>query len=168
MGRTRKRRVFFSFHYQRDLWRVNQIRNSGQPWLNKSESFGFWDSSLWETTKQQGDKAIKRLIDQGMKNTSVTVVLIGAETADRKYVGYEIEQSYQRGKGLLGVYIHRLEDQSGRNSSKGKNPFDNWYITRNGRNVYFSEMYPTYDWVLNNGYNNLGTWVERAAAAVGR
>lgn len=168
MSRARKRRAFFSFHYQRDLWRVNQIRNSGQSWLNKEESYGFWDGSLWESAKRQGDAAIKRLIDQGMCNTSVTVVLIGAETSQRKYVGYEIQQSHANGKGLLGVYINRLRDQDGFTSSKGENPFGNWHITRNGRKVLLSEIYPTYDWVLDDGYHNLGSWVEKAAVAAGR
>ena len=86
MGTVRRRRIFFSFHYQRDLWRVNQIRNSGQPWLNKEESYGFWDSSLWESVKRRGVAAIKSLIDEGLHNTGVTVVLIGAETYQRKYV----------------------------------------------------------------------------------
>lgn len=168
MGRVSKRRVFFSFHYQRDLWRVNQIRNSGQPWLNKQESYGFWDSSLWESAKLQGEAAIKRLIDQGMRNTGVTVVLIGTETSQRKYVRYEIEQSHVNRKGLLGVYIHKLGDRNGYTSSKGKNPFDNWHITRNGRKVLLSEIYPTYDWVSDDGYNNLGSWVQQAAVAAGR
>ena len=36
-----------------------------------------------------------------MKGTSVTVVLIGKETSDRKYVQYEIQRSYQEGKGIF-------------------------------------------------------------------
>ncbi len=168
MSRVRKRRVFFSFHYQGDLWRVNQIRNSGQLWLNKQESYGFWDASLWESAKRQGDAAIKRLIDQGMRNTGVTVMLIGAETSLRKYVGYEIQQSHANRKGLLGIYIHRLRDRDGKTSSKGPNPFDNWQATRNGRTVLLSEIYPTYDWVSDDGYNNLGSWVQQAAVAAGR
>lgn len=168
MSRVRRRRVFFSFYYQRDLWRVNQVRNSGQSWLNKTESYGFWDSSLWESVRKQGDTAIKRLIDEGMKNTGVTVVLIGAETSERKYVGYEIQQSHVLGKGLLGIYIHRLRNRDGYADTKGANPFANWHITRNGREVLLSEIYPTYDWVLNDGYNNLGSWVQQAAEAAGR
>lgn len=167
MGRPRGRRLFFSFHYDRDIWRVNQVRQSNQPWLNKEDSY--WaDASLWEKSKPRGEAAIKRLIDDGMHNTGVTVVLIGAETYRRKYVGYEIEQSHIRRKGLLGVHIHRLEDRYGYADSKGPNPFDNWHITRNGRKVLLSEIYPTYDWVLDGGYNNLESWVQQAAAAAGR
>lgn len=163
-----KRRVFYSFYYQKDISRVNQIRNSGQPWLNRQEPHGIWDASMWEATQQHGKAAIERLIDNSLKNTSVTVVLIGAETVSRDYVKYEIEQSYKRKNGLVGVYVHNVKNFYGQTTYKGKNPFDNWHVEVNGRKVYFSEMYKTYDYVRDNGYKNLGTWVENAAVAAGR
>jgi hypothetical protein len=82
------RRAFFSFHFQRDIFRVNQVRNS---WvIQPSEQEAIWyDGSLWEVTKKKGDKALRDLIDNGLKYTSVTVVLIGAETSKRKWVNYD-------------------------------------------------------------------------------
>ena len=56
-------------------------------------------------SKEKNDDAIKRMIDKGLEGTSVTVVLIGKETSDRKWVRYEIKESYKKGNGLLGVYI---------------------------------------------------------------
>jgi len=161
------RRVFFSFHYKRDIWRASQIRNS---WVTKSdrETAGFWDAASWEEVKKKGDEAIRRWINKELEGTSVTVVLMGYETHTRKYVGYEIEQSYKRGNGLLGIYIHNLKDKVGRTDYKGKNPFDTWYITRNGQKIYFSSLYPTYDWVNDDGYNNIGRWIESAARKAGR
>jgi hypothetical protein len=44
------RKVFFSFHYQRDLWRVNVVRNSGL--IEGVASAGFHDASLWEETQK--------------------------------------------------------------------------------------------------------------------
>ncbi len=32
----------------------------------------------------------------------------------------------------------------------------------------FACRFPVYDWVLNDGYNNLGTWVQRAATEAGK
>ena len=101
------RRVFFSFHYQRDIWRVNQIRNI--PNVMRCSAAGFQDASLWEDAKGRGEAAIKRLIDNGLMNTSVTVVCIGAKTAGRKYINYEIEQSMLRGNGIVGIQIHHIE-----------------------------------------------------------
>src|SRR6266446_4551666 len=98
------RRVFLSFHYQRDLWRVNVVRNSGV--VEGVSAAGFHDAYLWEETKKRGDGAIKKLIDSGLNGTSVTIVLIGAETASRTYVSYEIEQSVARRNGILGIRIN--------------------------------------------------------------
>lgn len=161
------RRVFFSFHYERDVWRAGQVRNS---WVTRPDrkSAGFWDAASWEEVKKKGEEAIQRWIDKQLEGTSVTVVLIGAETSERKYVNYEIEQSYKKGNGLLGVYIHKLKDKDGNADYKGKNPFDNFFIERGGRKVYLSEIYPAYDWVDDCGYNNFGDWVEKAVTKAGR
>jgi len=161
------RRVFFSFHYERDIWRASQIRNS---WVTKPdrESAGFWDAASWEEVKKKGEDAIKRWINNQFNGTSVTVVLIGAETSERKYVGYEIQKSYQIGNGMLGIYIHNMKDQYGRTDYKDKNPFDNWYITRNEQKIYLYSFYKAYDWVYDRGYENLGDWIEKAAKDAGR
>lgn len=160
------RRVFFSFHYERDIWRVNQVRNS---WVTKDrEEAGFWDASLWEEAKKKGDAAIKKMIDDGLNNTSVTALLIGAETAGRTYIDYEITESYKKRNGMLGIYIHNLKDVNGNKDTKGTNPFDYFYVERDGEKVYFSSLYPVYDWVNDDGYNNFAEWIEAAAKKAGR
>jgi len=114
------RRVFFSFHYQRDVWRVNQIRNLDQ--VVGVAAAGFADASLWEEAKKKGDAAIKAMIDEGLKNTSVTVVCIGAATAGRKYIDYEISQSIARGNAIIGLQIHDLKDSGGNTDPVGATP----------------------------------------------
>jgi hypothetical protein len=114
------RRVFFSFHYERDIWRANVVRNSGV--VEDYASAGFQDASLWEEAKKKGDADVKKLIDNGLLGTSVTVVLIGAETSQRKFVDYEIEKSIARGNGLLGVYISGIKDQNGDTDIQGSAP----------------------------------------------
>ena len=161
------RRVFFSFHYERDRWRAEIVRNS---WVTKPnrEAAGFWDAAAWEEVKEKGEEAIKRWIDKQLEGTSVTAVLIGTETSTRKYVEYEIIQSYQKGNGLLGIFIHNIKDESQRTEPKGENPFNHIYIEKNGRRIFFSEIYRTYDWIADKGYENLGNWVETAARDAGR
>lgn len=156
------RRVFFSFHYERDAWRAGQIRNS---WVTKEyrEDAGFIDSAEWEKVKRQGDPAVKRWIDKQVEGTSVTVVLIGAETADREWVRYEIQKSYEKGNGIVGIRIHQQKDQNGNADEKGDMDFGKI----DGEHE-FSELYPVYDWVDDNGYENMGEWVERAALIAGR
>jgi len=156
------RRVFFSFHRKRDVWRVNVVRNH---WVSKPdrEAAGYWDAAAWEELKKKGDEAVKRWIDKQLEGTSVTAVLIGTETSRRKWVKYEIKKSHDTGKGLLGVYIHNIKDQNQDTDTKGDNPFGNFYIEEDGKKVYLSEIYPTYDWVNDKGYDNFSDWVEKAA-----
>jgi len=159
------RRVFFSFHYERDAWRAGQVRNS---WVTRDrESAGFWDAASWQEVKKKGDDAIERWIDRELNGTSVTVVLIGAETADRKYVGYEIKESYRKGNGIIGVHIHSIKDSTGNTDLRGKNPLANWLVETDQEKIYLSDLYPTYDWVNDNGYTNLGNWIEAAAKKAG-
>ncbi len=160
------RRVYFAFHYQRDIWRVNVVRNC---WVTQDrEAAGFYDASLWEEAKKKGDDAIRRMINEGMKNSSVTVVLIGKETSSRPWVRYEIKKSYEDGKGLLGLCIHNIKDKDGYTDLAGDNQFGEIGTDLNGNPIYFWQRYPTYDWVANNGYWYFGDWVEAAAKAVGR
>jgi hypothetical protein len=160
------RRAFFSFHYERDVWRAGQVRNS---WVTKDrESAGFWDAAAWEEVKKKGENAIDKWIDDQLNGTSVTVVLIGAQTSERKYVGYEIKKSHEKGNGIFGIYIHNMKDSNGNRDTKGANPLANWRIQQDGRDVLLSEIYPTYDWINDNGYQNIGAWIEAAAKKAGR
>ncbi len=145
------RKTFFSFHYQRDIWRVNVVRKSNV--IDAQAAAGWDDASLWESSKRTGDHAIKKLIDDGLEGTSVTVVLIGKETAQRKYVNYEIEQSLKRGNGLIGVHIHQIADQTGSTHGRGAVP---QLLRSHGAQQYVYDP------------KRLGTWVERAAVAAGR
>lgn len=87
------RRAFFSFHYQRDAWRASQVRNIGVVEGNPSAS-----DNKWEEVKRGGDVAIRRWIDEQLTWLSCTIVLMGAETASRQWVKYEIEKSWNDGK----------------------------------------------------------------------
>ena len=144
------RNVFFSFHYQRDIWRANVVRNSGA--VIGESAAGFRDASLWEEAKKKGDRAIKNLIDEGLKGTTVTVVLIGTETANRTYVTYEIEKSIERKNGLLGLRIHNIKDQNGRTDVIGSIPAK-----------LIDGGYPTYTWT---DCDDFAQWVETAYSAV--
>lgn len=158
------RQVFFSFHYARDVRRIVQVRNS---WIVRSNGTAqpFYDKAEWETIKRKG---VEKWIEEQLKGTSVTVVLIGAETYEREWVRHEIKRSYELDKGILGIYIHNVKDPQLGTDIKGKNPLDYWSITQNGQKVLFSSLYKTYDWVKDDGYNNLASWIETAAKAAGR
>ena len=160
------RKVFFSFHYERDVRRIVQVRNS---WVVRPEGEAqpFYDKAEFEEAKRRAG-GIEEWIEQQLKGTSVTVILFGAETYDRKWVRHEIERSYKLKKGMLAIDIHRIKYPQKGSDVQGKNPLDYWSIEKNGRKVYFSEMYETYDWVNDDGYKNLSSWIEKAAKAAGR
>jgi hypothetical protein len=128
------RRVFFSFHYDVDIWRANQVRNCNV--VAGTDVAGFFDHSEYEEAKKSKEVGIQRMILKHLKDTTVTVVLIGKETANRPWVKYEIEQSIARKNGLLGIRIHHLKDQNGQSSFwSGTTPSVPWGVD-----------FPTYDW----------------------
>ena len=57
---------------------------------------GFADASIWEEAKKKGDKVIKAMIDDALKNTSVTVVCVTFGTAQRINVGAAHAVGHQR------------------------------------------------------------------------
>src|SRR2546423_940431 len=95
--------VFYSFHYTRDVHRVQLVRNidalEGQPILN---------SQQWETVRRGGTPAIQKWIDGEMAYKRAVVVLIGKETASRPWVKYEIQKAWSIKKPLVGLRIHGL------------------------------------------------------------
>jgi hypothetical protein len=161
------RQTFFSFHYD-DIWRANVVRNSGTV-TAAADEVGYYDHSLWETAKTQGDAAIQRLIDAGLNGASVTVVLVGAQTAQRKWVNYEIKKSHGDGKGLLAITLHNIRATAQNYGIPGPNPLAGFWVPDVfGGRRYLSDIWPTYDWINDDGYNNVGAWIEAAAQQAGR
>jgi len=158
------RKTFFSFHYGNDVARANQVRNS---WVT-NDSAGFVDKADFEKVEKEGDAAIKRWIKAQLSGTSVTVVLIGSQTSERDYVKFELQESYAKGNGMLGIYIHQCKNLAGLTSSKGSNMFGEIGRDSGGKAVYFSSAYKCYDWVDDNGYSNLSSWIEAAAKQAGK
>lgn len=154
------RKTFFSFHYERDAWRAANVRNSGV--LSKDDEYGFIDAAEWEKIERGGEAAIKRWIQDQLENTSVTAVLIGAETASRDWVRYEIRESWRRGNAIVGVRIHGIKDQESKTDSFGVNPLD---ILKFEDGTALSTVCKTYDWVADKGRDHLGEWLEEAVQA---
>jgi hypothetical protein len=156
------RRVFFSFHYDRDVRRIQQVRNA---WVvrQRGDSQPFYDGADFEDAKRRVG-GIEKWIHEQLKGCSVTAVLFGAETFNRPWVKYEIEQSYKNNMGILAIDIHNVRDPLHGTDPQGRNPLDHWQI--NGKP--FTSIYRTYDWVRDDGYNNIGSWIELAARNAGR
>jgi len=144
------RKVFFSFKYD-DVHRAMNVRNSNV--IGGVMKSGFIDKADFEKVEREGDKAIQTWIDNQLSGTSVTVVLVGANTHRSKWVRYEIEQSIARGNGLLTIDISKIADMQG-------NTTDCCSLRASG--------YKHYLWNKDDGRTNLGAWVEAAAQAAGK
>jgi hypothetical protein len=151
------RKVYFSFHYDRDIIRVSRVRNSDVLKSNY-ERTKFLDHADWESIRRSGSTAIKNWIDNQFIGSTVTCVLIGRETTNREWVDYEIEQSILRKNAILGIYIHNMKDFSGNTDMPGFNPLAKHKIA----SYDLDDIAPTYDWELNDGYKNIGSWIEIA------
>ncbi len=145
------KRVFFAFHYQDVIdFRANVVRNH---WLTKDdrEDAGFFDASLWEGAKRRGADALKRLINSGLENTSVTCVLIGSQTFARPWVRYEILKSMKRGNKLFAVHINGIRDRNQQTKDLGPNPFDFLAVEYSGDGTSLTMLQYEYgQWVRYN------------------
>ena len=155
------RSVFYSFHYQNDISRIMIVRNRWVTFGTQSAS-GIIDHADFEKIQRQGNRAVEKWIDQQLSGTSATIVLIGAETLKRPYVQYEICQSIERGNAIIGVYIHRIKDLDGLTSiACDRHTVIGRY--KDGTAAYFDNIADgIYDYVNQDGYNNLDSWVEMA------
>jgi hypothetical protein len=156
------RKIFFSFHYKPDNWRVSQVRNIGAIEGNKPAS-----DNDWESVTGGGDAAIEKWIADQMSGRSCSVVMIGAGTAGRKWINYEIVKTWNDGKGIFGIHIHNLKDSDGKQSARGSNPFTGVTI-KNGQTKLsdvvkvYEPPYTTSTDVYDYIKTNIESWIEAA------
>jgi hypothetical protein len=138
------RRTFFSFHYKPDVTRAWVVRNS---WMTKPDrdDAGFFDSSVFESMQRESDDTLKRFLREGLNNTSVTCALVGAQTVLRRWVRYELFQSFICGNGILAVKVHGIADLNKNTSVEGTNPLAAIAFAVDGDRVRFKE-YMTDGW----------------------
>lgn len=103
--------------------RVQQIRNIGV--IEGDEPVS---PNEWEKLELTGKIVIKNGIDKNMSGKECVVVLVGEKTAQRKYVKYEIQQAWNTGKGIIGIYIHNINCARNGKCHKGINPFEQFAV----------------------------------------
>ena len=156
------RKVFYSFHYKPDSWRASQIRNMGVIEGNRPCS-----DNDWETITQGGDEKIKKWIADQMEGKSCAVVLIGSNTAGRKWINYEIVKAWNDKKGIFGIYVHNLKDSNQNQCTKGINPFEKIKYGDSGKMLSsivkaYDPPYTTSTYVYDHIKNNISAWIEEA------
>lgn len=101
-----KRRIFISFDHD-DTAQVNGFLGLRQI----MDGLEFYNHKLDRRIMSTDANYVKHVIrEEYIKPASVTVVLIGNQTAQSTWVKWEIQESLHQGKGLLGI---RLKESYG-------------------------------------------------------
>jgi hypothetical protein len=100
------RRIFIS--YQGD----DRMRAKGFRLMrfNPNVEVDFFDRHLLDPVASRDPAYIRRCINERMRGTSVTVVLIGSKTRESEWVDYEIRRTLEEGKGLVGIRLKGLDE----------------------------------------------------------
>ena len=158
------RKIFPSYDWVEDVWRVNQIVNL--PKILGKENMGFMKNVPNEEVKKS-DTAIQRWIDANLVGCSCLVVFVGERTYQRKWVNYEMMQANAQGMGGLIVSLAGMKNREGIPSLGGPDPYaaNGLYAPPGTTNTYtiFS-----YRWLADDGLNKIGHWIEDACQRAGR
>lgn len=95
-----KRNVFISFATE-DMDEVNLLRAQAK---NDNNDIEFNDHSVREPYDSVQAEYIRRKISERINRASVTVVYISDDTAQSKWVKWEVEKSLELGKKVVAVY----------------------------------------------------------------
>jgi len=113
------RKVFYSFYYDEDSSRVQQVVHMG-----RVEGQTMLSGQKWEEVQKKGDPAVEKWIAEQMTGKTCLVVLVGTNTSTRPWVKYEINKAWKDKLGVVGIRIHGLKDlNTQKTATRGGNPF---------------------------------------------
>ncbi|EJM69341.1 TIR-like domain-containing protein (DUF1863) [Pseudomonas sp. GM49] len=95
-----KRNVFISFATE-DMNEVNLLRGQAK---NDNNDIEFNDHSVREPYDSEQAEYIKRKITERINRASITVVFVSKDTAQSKWVKWEVEKSLELGKKVIAVH----------------------------------------------------------------
>lgn len=108
LGISPKHKVFVSYHHNYDQWDREQFEKlfTGRFDVFISKSVGIGDINPYLKT----DTIRQKIRDENLRDTTVTIVLIGKETWKRKHVDWEIGSSLRHTNlnsrsGLIGIFL---------------------------------------------------------------
>ena len=161
MERDMARKCFFSFHYKPDCVRAARVRNIGAIEGNPPAK-----DNDWEKVVGGGDKEIANWIRDQMEGKTCLVLLVGENTAKRKWIEHEIVKAWNDGLGVVAIRIHGLVDFDGDTALSGDNPLD---FIKLGSAKKLSDVAQCYnpsgaDSAARYNYiaRHIGDWVEEA------
>lgn len=150
------RYIFPSYDWD-DAWLVNQIMNL--PEVIGAKNIGFLKGVPNEEIKQSDDK-IKKWIDENMNKCSCLILFCGENTYKSRWVKYEIELAREKNKGRFIIQLEGMTKRDNTICKRGIDPYEYYgFYSCGGIKAYEIK---SYNWINNNGINNISSWIEDA------
>ena len=90
-----RHRVFISYHHANDQWYKNELVRFGL----ENEIFVDWSVDTGDIPDYLSDQQVREKIrDEYLRDSRVTILLVGTETKNRKHVDWELYSSMYNGK----------------------------------------------------------------------
>lgn len=96
--------VFLSYHYDSDNKIARQITE-----IINTDTINIF-TVIREDEKEKDDEIVKNWVDEKIKGTRITILLISKETLNRKYVSYELEKSLSQRNSIIPILIDSEEN----------------------------------------------------------
>lgn len=108
-----KHKVFISYHHVNDQWAKEELLNFNNKYdifINGSVDTGDIDENLPD------ERIREKIRDEYLKDTTVTILLVGEETKNRKHIDWELYSSMYDGKinkksGILVIQLPSINPQ---------------------------------------------------------
>lgn len=159
------RKIFPSYDWDEDVWRVNQIINL--PNIVGKENIGFIKNVPNEEIKR-GDRAVEQWINEHMDGCSCLIVFCGEKTAYSKWVLYEIKLADRLGLGRFIINLKGMLNQKNEECQFCHDPYmvNNLYVDPTKYpNTYTIRQY---DWIADEGIYHIHDWIEDACQRANR
>lgn len=155
-------KVFISFHHDNDQWYKDELVR----WGTKNKIFEDGSVDLGEIPGDWEPQQIREYIrDEHLRDTSITILLVGTETKNRKHIDWELYSSMYDGKrnkksGILVINLPSVNCQYHTLCSQEEKdtilPGKNWIVINN--RTEFERRYPymparIIDNLIQNGVN---------------
>lgn len=156
-GSSIKRKVFISY-YHGDQEAVNQfVRDFGDIFIPKTVGVKDGDFDFDSTNPQY---IMRKIREQKLEDSTVTIVLIGSCTHSRRYVDWEVKASLQQGQSLPNGLIAINLPYMGNKGGLPQRVNSNVQRDSNGKDVGYARYYR-----YPESKDELKRWIEDAHAA---
>ena len=109
---------------------------------------------MTENEKKKDAEIIKNWVDEEIKRTRITILLISAETLDRQFVTYELSKSFSNGNSIIPILI-----------DSEKNAFTEEYINEVKQKLNIElpgRKLRIRKWFQENGKENILRWLNES------